>query len=357
MQSKPRNTNVLNWLLAAASVVVIIAGVRAAHSLVVPFLMAAFLAVICTPALQWLQRKGVPTALALLLVIGGMSMAVVFVGLVASASIQDFLTKIPDYTKQLEQRVGDLQPMIDKAREWAGFGSSADDQSSVTLQNSDATKQLVGYFGRFLSGLTSVFGNVFLVLLTFLFMLLEASGFPRKLLALSGGRPLLSEQANRIRDSINQYMTLKTVLSLLTGVLVAALNKALGVDYPVLWGLLAFFFNFVPSIGSIIAAVPAVLLALIQTDLQTTLLTVAGYLVINVSIGNLLEPRIMGRGLGLSTLVVFLSLVFWGWVLGPIGMLLSVPLTMIVKVTLETFEQTHWIAVLLSANPEAETGG
>jgi AI-2 transport protein TqsA len=353
MQSKPHDTNVLNWLLAAASVVVIIAGVRAAHSLVVPFLMAAFLAVICTPALQWLQRKGVPTALALLLVIGGMSMAVVFVGLVASESIQDFSAKIPEYTKQLEQRVGDLQPMIDKAREWTGIGSSADDQSSVTLQNSEATKQFVGYFGSFLSGLAGVFGNVFLVLLTFLFMLLEASGFPRKLLALSGGRPLLSEQANRIRDSINQYMTLKTVLSLLTGVLVAALNQLLGVDYPVLWGLLAFFFNFVPSIGSIIAAVPAVLLALIQTDLQTTLLMVAGYLVINVSIGNLLEPRIMGRGLGLSTLVVFLSLVFWGWVLGPIGMLLSVPLTMIVKVTLETFEQTRWIAVLLSANPEA----
>ena len=152
-------------------------------------------------------------------------------------------------------------------------------------------------------------------------------------------------------------MTLKTVLSLLTGVLVAALNALLGVDYPVLWGLLAFFFNFVPNIGSIIAAVPAVLLALIQTDLTTTLLTAAGYVIINVGIGNFLEPRVMGRGLGLSTLVVFLSLVFWGWVLGPIGMLLSVPLTMIVKVTLENFEQTHWIAVLLSANPEVEAGG
>ena len=126
----------------------------------------------------------------------------------------------------------------------------------------------------------------------------------------------------------------------------------MGVDYPVLWGLLAFFFNFVPNIGSVIAAVPAIVLAMIQTDLLTTLLTAIGYLVINVIVGNFLEPKIMGKGLGLSTLVVFLSLVFWGWVLGPVGMLLSVPLTMIVKISLENFEQTRWMAILLSANPE-----
>ena len=313
--------------------------------------MAAFLAVICTPALQWMQHKGVPKLLALLPVIGGMSAAVVVVGLVASDSIQDFLSKIPEYTEQLEQRVGDLGPRITEVLDKFDIKWNPEKLKEIL-----APEKFIKYFATFLSSLTGVFGNAFLVLLTLLFMLLEASGFPRKLLALSGGRPQLSQQAERIRDSINQYMTLKTVLSLLTGVLVAALNTVLGVDYPVLWGLLAFFFNFVPSIGSIIAAVPAVLLALIQTDLTTTMLTAAGYLVINVSIGNFLEPRVMGRGLGLSTLVVFLSLVFWGWVLGPIGMLLSVPLTMIVKVTLENFEQTHWIAVLLSANPEAEAG-
>jgi AI-2 transport protein TqsA len=347
-----RDTNVLNWLLAAASVVVIIAGVRAAHSLVVPFLVAAFLAVICTPALQWLQRKGVPTAIALLLVIGGMSAVVVGVGLVVTASIQDFSGKVPEYTAKLQQLLKDAEPWIDKAREWAGIGAADADANSDQLNNPLSPDNLVGYFVTFLSGITGLFGNVFLVLVTLMFMLLEASGFPRKLLALSGGRPLLSEQANRIRDSIYQYVTLKTIISLCTGMLVALLIKVLGVDYPVMWGLLAFFFNFVPSIGSIIAAVPAVLLALIQTDLQTTLFTVAGYVVINVAIGNFIEPRVMGRGLGLSTLVVFLSLVFWGWVLGPIGMLLSVPLTMIVKVALENFRQTRWIAVLLSANPE-----
>jgi AI-2 transport protein TqsA len=350
---------VLNWLLAIASVVVIFAGVRAAHSLVVPFLVAAFLAIICTPALQWLQQKGVPTAIALLLVIGAMSSVVVFVSVVAIASIQDFVAKAPQYTEDLQGRLQELQPWIEKAKpliekvqNFVGIEPDGENPTSIDLKKFFDTQRIVGYFATFLSGIASAFSNTFLVLLTLSFMLLEASGFPRKLLALSGGRPLLSEQANLIRDSIYQYVTLKTIISLCTGLLVTLLIKLLGIDYPVMWGLLAFFFNFVPSIGSIIAAVPAVLLALIQTDLQTTLFTVAGYAVINVVIGNIIEPRVMGRGLGLSTLVVFLSLVFWGWVLGPIGMLLSVPLTMIVKVTLENFEKTRWIAVLLSANPE-----
>jgi len=355
MNNAPRDTNVLNWLLGAASVVVIIAGLRAAHSLVVPFLVAAFLAVICAPALQWLQRKGMPTALALLTVIGGMSSVVVVVGMVASESVQDFRAKLPEYQEQLDEQLmehwDDMKPWIDKVRGWVGGGTEDSEQSTDQSEDPLALKNLMGYFATFLSGITGLFGNVFLVLVTLMFMLLEASGFPRKLLAISGGRPLLSEQANRIRDSINQYMTLKTIISIFTGLLVALLTKVLGIDYPVLWGLLAFFFNFVPNIGSIIAAVPAVLLALIQTDLQTTLLAVAGYVVINIVIGNFIEPRMMGKGLGLSTLIVFISLVFWGWVLGPVGMLLSVPLTMIVKVTLENFEQTHWIAVLLSANP------
>jgi AI-2 transport protein TqsA len=121
----------------------------------------------------------------------------------------------------------------------------------------------------------------------------------------------------------------------------------IGVDFAPTWGLLAFLLNFIPNIGSIIAAVPAILLALIQLGLPSALLTLLGYLVVNITIGNFLEPRVMGRSLGLSTLVVFLSLLFWGWVLGPIGMVLSVPLTMIAKIALAANEDTRWLAVLL----------
>ena len=120
------------------------------------------------------------------------------------------------------------------------------------------------------------------------------------------------------------------------------------VDYPLLWGLLAFLLNYIPNLGSIIAAVPTVLLTLVQLGWSAALIVFAGYSVVNVVIGSFIEPRFMGKGLGLSTLVVFLSLVFWGWVLGPVGMLLSVPLTMTLKIALESSEENRWLAKLLS---------
>ncbi|HSG63786.1 MAG TPA: AI-2E family transporter, partial [Gammaproteobacteria bacterium] len=136
---------------------------------------------------------------------------------------------------------------------------------------------------------------------------------------------------------------------LVTGALAGSLCALVGLDFPVLWGLLAFLFNYVPTIGSLIAAIPPIALALVQFGAVQSAVIGIGYLVLNVTIGGLLEPRIMGRGLGLSTLVVFLSLVFWGWVLGPVGMLLSVPLTMTAKIALESGERTAPIAILLGS--------
>jgi AI-2 transport protein TqsA len=142
-------------------------------------------------------------------------------------------------------------------------------------------------------------------------------------------------------------MAIKTWMSLATGIAVFIWLVIIGVNYAVLWGLLAFFLNYVPNIGSIIAAIPAVLLALIQLGLVKSIIVAGGFTVINLLIGNVIEPRFMGRGLGLSTLVVFLSLLFWGWVLGPVGMLLSVPLTMTAKIALDSRDETRWLAILL----------
>jgi predicted PurR-regulated permease PerM len=150
-----------------------------------------------------------------------------------------------------------------------------------------------------------------------------------------------------IRANVNRYMGLKALISLATGVSIWILLALIGVDFPGTWGLLAFFLNFIPAIGSIIAAVPAVLWALIQLGLTSAVLTVLAYLVVNIVIGNFLDPRIIGKKLGLSPLVVIISLIFWGWVLGPVGMLLSVPLTMIIKIALASSDNTRWFAVML----------
>jgi predicted PurR-regulated permease PerM len=142
-------------------------------------------------------------------------------------------------------------------------------------------------------------------------------------------------------------MAIKTLVSLATGVIVAIGLYVIGVDYPLLWGLLAFLLNYIPNIGSIIAAIPPVLLAMIQLGPMQALIVAGGFVVVNIVMGSIVEPRFMGRGLGLSTLVVFLSLLFWGWVLGPVGMLLSVPLTITVKIALDSREESRWLAILL----------
>jgi predicted PurR-regulated permease PerM len=198
-----------------------------------------------------------------------------------------------------------------------------------------------------LNGLGNVLANGFLILMTVVFMLLEASSFPGKLRTVLGGPESSLVRFDSFLSKVKHYMAIKTLVSLATGILVAILLVAIGVDYPLLWGLLAFALNYVPNIGSIIAAVPAVLLAIIQIGFVSAGVAAAGYVVINLFIGNVVEPRFMSRGLGLSTLVVFLSLVFWGWVLGPVGMLLSVPLTITAKMALDSRDETRWLAVLL----------
>ena len=186
-----------------------------------------------------------------------------------------------------------------------------------------------------------------LILLTMTFILLEWSGFREKTrVAFAHSEEQLARFAE-ISDNIKKYLMLKTLISLATGVLVTVWLIILQVDFPLLWGTLAFVLNFIPNIGSLIAAVPPVLLAFLQMGFSGAVFTALGYLVVNFILANLIEPRVMGEGVGLSTLVVFLSLVFWGWVLGPIGMLLSVPLTMISRILLDAVDETRWIAVLM----------
>lgn len=202
---------------------------------------------------------------------------------------------------------------------------------------------------KMLAGLGNILSNAFLIFLTVIFILFEAASFPAKLYSAFGSSKMSMENFDNFTANINRYMVIKTWMSLGTGVLIAIWLAILKVDYPLLWGLLAFMFNYVPNIGSIIAAVPAILMAFIQLGTTTAVLATVGYISFNVIIGNVIEPRFMGRGLGLSTLVVFLSLIFWGWVLGPVGMVLSIPLTMTLKIALSSREETAWISTLIGA--------
>jgi AI-2 transport protein TqsA len=345
MVDQHERRSALNFLVGLAAFIIVIAGLRAAQSLVVPFLISGFLAIICSGPLVWLQTKKVPKALALILVIAGAMIAFFFVVSIAGASIEDFVRNLntPDgYQAKLEDRKQELVTWLAKHH--------VEIPQTINHDLMDS-ERLMRFFSGLLGSLGAVLSNAFLVLLTLIFMLLELAGFREKLLAMSQGEPGGVDRWRQISESIRHYMTLKTWLSLITGVLIGLWLKFLGVDYPLLWGLLAFLFNYVPNIGSILASVPALLLATIHPGLDAAIYAAIGYLVVNIFIGSVIEPRIMGKGLGLSTLVVFLSLVFWGWVLGPTGMVLSVPLTMILKIYLESSEDTRNIAILLSDEP------
>jgi predicted PurR-regulated permease PerM len=192
-------------------------------------------------------------------------------------------------------------------------------------------------------------GDSLLIFFTVVFLLVEASTIPTKIRAILSDPDTTLERLSEFLSAVKQYLVIKSLTSLITGVIVTAWLFFLGVDFAVLWGSIAFFMNFVPYVGSIIAAVPVVFLAFLDAGVQDALLVAVGFLAINLVVGNLIEPRFMGRGLGLSTLVVFVSLIFWGWVFGPVGMFLSAPLTMLVKIALENDPRSRWIAILLSS--------
>jgi predicted PurR-regulated permease PerM len=338
-ESESRPGRAWRFLMGAAAFVVVVAGMKAADTILIPFLVSLFTAVLCGPPVFWLHRKGLPQWLAMILVVAAIMGIGFGMAAVVGNSINRFTLELPSYQARLQELTLSTIQWLDEQ------GIQVTGRVVQDVANPGAIMALVG---RLASGLGALVANTFLILLTVVFMLVEASGFPLKLrTALGETTAVKLPDFGRFADSIQDYLVIKTWISLATGAAAALWVAVLGVDFPVLWGLLAFLLNYVPNIGSIIAAVPPVLLAILQHDPQRALLVAAGYVALNVVFGSILEPRVMGTGVGLSTLVVFLSLVFWGWVLGPVGMLLSIPLTMAVKILLETSDDTRWVAILL----------
>lgn len=334
---------VFRGVLLFAGLVVIAAGLKAAQALVVPFLLSVFIATIASTPMLWLESKKVPKLIALLIVLAGLVSMLLGVGALFTQSIGQFTESLPSYQER-------LRAIIEAVLNWMaeqGFASSTD--YSDMFDPSTA----LALVGTTLRGLGAVLSNGFLILLTVIFILAEASTVRGKLLMALKSPERQLPHFERFAKTVNRYMAIKATTSVATGLIIGWFLTFIGVDYPFLWGLLAFFLNFVPAIGSIIAAVPPVLLALMQLDggVVLALVTALGFLVTNVLIGNFVEPRFLGQGLGLSTLVVFLSLVFWGWMLGPVGMLLAVPLTVTAKIALDAGESTWRLGLLLGPAP------
>ena len=313
---------------------------REAQAVVIPALLAFFLAVVADAPVAWLARKGVPRTAAVVGVVAAVALLLLVVGTLVGSSVHELSERAPAYQQTLHQRIDSLLAGAEGSPISADAGGIADKISPGAV---------LGLASDLLTGVGDLFGMAFLILLLMIFILLEVPGLDAKLAALGSSRGAWES----LEKSLRSYLAIKTATSLATGVLVGVFLAVLGIEFAVLWGLLAFLLNYVPTIGSILAALPAVLLALLQNGPGSALAVAAGYLVINGVIGNLVEPRIMGQGLGLSMLTVLLSLVFWGWLLGSVGMLLAVPLTTAVKIALEKHEGTQALAGLLGTAPGA----
>ena len=383
-------------LVVAACVVVLVAGLRAASSVIEPFLIALFLVTLSLPVLFWLKQR-LPTMLA---VLGTILMDVAV--LAAAGSLVG--TTVNELARDMDKYQGRLTELVDDGSAWleerglqpewlsspTGEGAVAGEADVVAAGETDIvttaesggetvaataaqpvpdgvgeSSELPGLLSRFDPSLlvdfanqalrytATAFSSLLIIALIVVFMLFEAATFRYKVrIAFTGADA--EERFSRVMHEIQHYIGIKTVVSAATGLLIGVWVGVLGVDFAIFWGLVAFVLNFIPNLGSIIAAVPTTLLAMVQIGVGRGLLVALGYLIVNMVVGNLIEPHLMGRRLGLSTLVVVLSLVFWGWVWGPIGMLLSVPLTMVVKIMLENTEEFRWVAVLLGDSRAAE---
>ncbi len=340
MDEIEKHTVRLPVLWNLAGFVVVVAGMKAASSILVPFFLAVFIAILCTPPLFWLQKKGVPKVLALLVILAAILAVGSLLGVLVGTSLNHFVSSLPQYQERLSAQ---MTAVTDWLRETGIHMPEAE------VREAFHPGSVMRLAGTLLSTLSGVLTDAFLILLTVVFILLEAADFPKKLKTALKKPERSLTTIERFSRSANRYVVIKTLLSAAVGLASWLWLAILGVDYPVLWGTLAFLLNYVPNIGSILAAVPATLLALVQLGAGSAFLTALGFLVIHNILGNIVEPKLMGRGLGLSSLVVFISLVFWGWVLGPVGMVLSVPLTSLVKIGLESNEETRGLAIMLGS--------
>jgi predicted PurR-regulated permease PerM len=343
MKLREGSDTIVRGFVIIASLIIIIAGLRAAQTIVAPFFVAIFVAITLTPPVIWMTERRVPKIVAILLVVMGIAILSAGTGILVGTSIDVFTQNLPSYDQRLQNEAASLLGLAEQ------FGVEIPEEGVLGLIDPGAA---LGFAANLLSGFGNIVANAFLILLIAVFILLEVSDFPGRMRKALGRPDAKFGWFGQFADSLRRYLAIKTGVSLATGLLVGIWLWILGVDFPFLWGLLAFLLNYVPNIGSIIAAVPPFLLSTIQLGWGTSLLVAVGYLAVNMIFGNLVEPRFLGRGLGLSTLVVFLSLLFWGWVLGTVGLFLSVPLTMTAIIALKSKPETRWIAVMLGSGEE-----
>jgi AI-2 transport protein TqsA len=340
---------VLAVLLGSAAVVILVAGVHAASDILGPLFLAMVLTIVVHPARTWLARRlpaGVATALSIIAVVVG----VVGLGICVLLAVARFATLLSTYSGAAMEQVEELTDWLTKV----GIGT---DEVLKIVESFDLSNLLSVVSGA-LNGMFGVLSTVVFILALCLFMAIDAKALPRQLVSISRRRPALAGALSSFAVGTRRYLLVSTVFGLIVAALDTLALYLLGVPAPLVWGLLAFLTNYIPNIGFVIGLVPPAILALLDGDLALMLAVIAVYCLLNVVIQSVIQPKVVGEAVGLSVTLTFLSLIFWSWIMGPIGAVMAVPFTLFVRaVFVEADPEKSWLMPLIAGSAPVELLG
>ncbi|MCE9518856.1 MAG: AI-2E family transporter [Verrucomicrobia bacterium] len=339
-------------LLTVAGVLVVIAGLKLGAAFFVPVVTAFFLSVLSYPIMQALVHVRIPRFLALIITL---VFIVCLVGVIINAGsdlLFRFSKDLPDDLKSLQAHVNELahwfelqgvkgaEEQVRQAFDWQAIIGYA--------RNADVRNLAADWLGVAVGTAVTLIAQIALVLVLMFFILSEAYGSRSRALAIhQAGGPDLRGLLNSASE-IQKYLGMKTIISAICGIVAGLWCWMFNLDYPILWGIVAFVMHFIPAVGALFAGVLPTLLALVRLSFGDAIGIALGFLAINFIIGNFIEPALMGRRFGVSTLVIVLSVWFWGWMWHGVGAFLAVPLTIMIKVVLENSDEFRWVAVTMS---------
>ena len=336
----------VRFVVLAAGTIIIIAAIYSASTFIIPLLLALIFAVLFWSPLVALQNRGLSSGMALTVVLVGVVIISILFILLMMVAVAGFADAIPTYQARLAEQLATLGDIL------RGWGMDPGELSSL---GEDRTINIGTILSYVLGAVTQLFSYGFVILFYVIFMLVEATAFQNKIKAAFKNNDSAYGYFAEVMDSLQYYLVIKTQINAITGAGIGVALWLIGLDFAILWGFTAFLLNYIPNFGSIIAAIPAVMLAFVQFGIGWQFwLVLSIYVAVNILVGYVIEPKMMGSGLGLSALVVLIAVIFWGWILGPIGLIVSVPITVALKIFMRSYPGSHWISVMLGSEEEAE---
>jgi len=337
-------SQVSRFMIIVLGCIGIVAAMYAASDFLNPIFIAALFAVIFDIPRSWLIKRGMSPGRALAVTILGALLLTLVVLIILGVTFLNLTASLPDYQEQMQSRLGELGAMLDQ------YGIEGDQLKAMAQDEQTNPLNVITYV---LGGTLSLIGAAVLVLVYAIFLLIEVSGFSDKVNAAFNPTEPAYRYITTVTTSLRNFLVAQTKVSLATGTSVTLALWLLDVEFALLWGIVAFFMNFIPYIGSILAAIPAVIVAFIQYGPSVTvLLVILAYLLVNIVVNYTIYPRVMSQGVDLSMFMVMAGMVFWGWILGPIGLILSVPISAVIKISLDSYPGSRWLAMMLGSGPK-----